>query len=133
MRKLLAGALPHREVARLGEQLAQGLEAAHEQGLVHRDLKPANLRLTSRGTLKVLDFGLAQLMAPNKGSELTVSISESQQLTGTLPYMSPEQLQGESADTRSDLWSAGAVLYEMATGQRPFSARATPVGRRGRR
>ena len=121
--KLLAGALPHREVARLGEQLAQGLEAAHEQGLVHRDLKPANLRLTSRGTLKVLDFGLAQLMAPNKGSELTVSISESQQLTGTLPYMSPEQLQGESADTRSDLWSAGAVLYEMATGQRPFSAR----------
>jgi TolB-like protein/Tfp pilus assembly protein PilF len=99
------------------------LEAAHEQGLVHRDLKPANLRLTSRGTLKVLDFGLAQLMPANKGSELTVSISESQELTGTLPYMSPEQLQGQGADRRSDVWSAGAVLFEMATGQRPFASR----------
>ncbi len=121
--KLVGGALPEKEVVRLGTQLAEGLEAAHEQGLVHRDLKPANLRLTPAGRLKILDFGLARLVEPRKETDVTASLSDSQELTGTLPYMAPEQLRGESSDARSDLWSTGAVLYEMATGRRPFDSR----------
>ncbi len=121
--KLVGGALPEKEAVRLGAQLAEGLEAAHEQGLVHRDLKPANLRLTPAGRLKILDFGLARLVEPQKETDVTASLSDSQELTGTLPYMAPEQLRGEGSDARSDLWSAGAVLYEMATGRRPFDSR----------
>ncbi|HLX86123.1 MAG TPA: tetratricopeptide repeat protein [Terriglobales bacterium] len=118
--KLAAGALPAPDVFRLGLQLAQGLSAAHSQGIVHRDLKPGNLRLTTDGRLKILDFGLAQLMPQASDQGLTVTLTQSQEVTGTLPYMAPEQLRGEAPDARSDVWSAGAVLYEMATGQRPF-------------
>ncbi len=118
--KLAAGALPAPDVFRLGLQLAQGLSAAHSQGIVHRDLKPGNLRLTTDGRLKILDFGLAQLMPQASDQGLTVTLTQSQEVTGTLPYMAPEQLRGEPPDARSDVWSAGAVLYEMATGQRPF-------------
>jgi tetratricopeptide (TPR) repeat protein len=118
--KLAAGALSEKEVMGLGIQLAQGLGAAHEQGIVHRDLKPANLRLTSDGRLKILDFGLAQLMPHASELGLTATLTKSQEVTGTLPYMSPEQLRAGVADARSDIWAAGAVLYEMATGERPF-------------
>ena len=118
--KLSRGSLPPAEVARLGVQLASGLEAAHQQGIVHRDLKPGNLRLTTDGRLKILDFGLAQLMPHASELGMTATLTQSQETSGTLPYMSPEQLSGEVADARTDLWSAGAVLYEMATGKRPF-------------
>ncbi len=118
--KLARGPLPPAEVVRLGVQLAAGLDAAHREGIVHRDLKPGNLRLTTDGRLKILDFGLAQLMPHTSDQGMTVTITQSQETSGTLPYMSPEQLSGEMADARTDIWAAGAVLYEMATGKRPF-------------
>src|SRR6266851_5333660 len=118
--KLATGALSEKEVVGLGIQLAQGLSAAHEHGIVHRDLKPANLRLTSDGRLKILDFGLAQLMPRASEIGMTATLTESQAVTGTLPYMAPEQLRGEPADARTDIWAAGAVLYEIATAHRPF-------------
>jgi len=118
--KLAAGPMPGAEVIRIGAQLAAGLAAAHQKGIVHRDLKPGNLRLTSDGRLKILDFGLAQPMP--RASELgaTATITEPMQDVGTLPYMSPEQLRGEVLDARTDIWAAGAALYEMATGRKPF-------------
>ncbi len=105
---------------RLGVQLAAGLAAAHQQGIIHRDLKPGNLRLTTDGRLKILDFGLAQFMTQANELGLSATLTQSQETSGTLPYMSPEQLSREGADARSDIWAAGAVLYEMATGKRPF-------------
>jgi tetratricopeptide (TPR) repeat protein/tRNA A-37 threonylcarbamoyl transferase component Bud32/TolB-like protein len=118
--KLARGPLPEAEVVRLGVQLAAGLAAAHSQGIVHRDLKPGNLRITPDGRLKILDFGLAQFVALAGDVGVTVTLTQSQETSGTLPYMSPEQLSGQPADARSDIWAAGAVLYEMATGKRPF-------------
>ncbi len=118
--RLSGGPLSTKEVIALGSQLAQGLAAAHEQGIVHRDLKPANLRLTVDGRLKILDFGLARFVPGGNELGLTATMTKSQQVTGTLPYMAPEQLRGEPIDARSDIWSVGAVLYEMATGKRPF-------------
>ena len=118
--KLASGPLPPAEVVRFGGQLASGLEAAHQQGIVHRDLKPANLRITTDGRLKILDFGLAQLMPHASELGLTATATRTQDTSGTLPYMSPEQLSGEVADASTDIWSAGAVLYEMATAKRPF-------------
>ena len=125
--RLAAGPLPVAEVFRLGLQMAQGLAAAHQQGIVHRDLKPGNLRLTRDGRLKILDFGLAQFMPQPSDLGLTVTVTKSQETTGTLPYMAPEQLRGEGADARSDVWAAGAVLYEMATGRRPFAQTNAPL------
>ena len=125
--KLVAGALPEKEVARLGTQLAEGLEAAHQQGVIHRDLKPGNLRITPDGRLKILDFGLAQLMPHASQIGLTVTLTQSQQVTGTLPYMAPEQLRSEPLDFRSDIYAAGAVLYEMATGRRPFEDKLSTI------
>jgi eukaryotic-like serine/threonine-protein kinase len=118
--KLARGSLTSKEVIDLGVQLARGLAAAHDRGIVHRDLKPSNLRLTPDGRLKILDFGLAQLEPHASELGLTATLTKSQEMTGTLPYMSPEQLRGERSDARSDIWSAGAVLYEMAHGKRPF-------------
>ena len=122
--KLAAAALPEKEVIRLGEQLAEGLEAAHAEGVIHRDLKPGNLRLTPVGRLKVLDFGLAKLLRPVSDIAHTESLSQTRGAAGTLPYMAPEQLRSEPADARSDIWAAGVVLYEMATGRRPFPQRS---------
>ena len=126
-KKLAAGALPSKDVVRLGLQLAQGLAAAHARGIIHRDLKPANLRLTTDGRLKILDFGLAQFAHPEGDLAVTASLTSSQQITGTLPYMSPEQLRGEASDRRTDIWAAGAVLYELATGKRPFPETHGPM------
>jgi len=109
-----------RDVIRLGMQLAQGLAAAHEQGIIHRDVKPGNLRVTPDGRLKILDFGLAKLL--QRGGELGATASGSVPYgpSGTLPYMAPEQVLDEHMDVRADIYSVGVVLYEMATGMRPF-------------
>jgi len=118
--KLAVGPLPEKEVAHLGWQLAEGLASAHEQGVIHRDLKPGNLRLTPEGRLKILDFGLAKLVRPLGEATTIESMTETSSAAGTLPYMAPEQLLGEDVDARTDIYAAGTVLYEMATGQRPF-------------
>ena len=123
--RLTAGPLPEKEVACLGGQLAEGLAAAHERGVIHRDLKPGNLRLTPDGRLKILDFGLAKLVQPVGGDAETASLTETRALAGTLPYMAPEQLKGERVDARSDLWAAGVALYEMATGRHPFEGKTS--------
>ena len=125
--KLNANPLPEKEVLRLGTQLADGLDAAHSQGVIHHDLKPGNLRLTSDGRLKILDFGLAQWPEPEDASAATVTLSKSSsEISGTLPYMAPEQLRGHKADSRTDIYSCGAVLYEMVTGKRPFPGISGP-------
>jgi len=122
--KVKAGPLPEPEILSLGMQMAAGLEEAESHGIVHRDLKPQNVMVTAKGQVKVLDFGLAKLV--KRASEDTldtlsaVSVTGMGGIVGTLPYMSPEQLRGQPADARSDLWALGAVLYEMATGRRPF-------------
>jgi len=118
-RRLAGGALPEETVIALGTQLAAGLEAAHSEGIIHRDLKPGNLRIKDDGKLKILDFGLAEMFDPTKDIASLETITINVTLTGTLPYMAPEQF-GGVADQRTDLWSAGAVLYEMATGKLPF-------------
>jgi serine/threonine protein kinase/tetratricopeptide (TPR) repeat protein len=124
--KLAAGPLPEKEVLRMGMQLAEGLAAAHEYGVVHRDLKPGNLRLTSDGRLKILDFGLAKLRQPVTETAAAESALQTHSISGTLPYMAPEQLSGEDVDARTDIHGAGFVLYELATGQRPFAE--VPIG-----
>jgi serine/threonine-protein kinase len=117
--RLIGGALPEKEIIALGMQIAAALAEAHEHGIVHRDLKPANIALTEKGQAKVLDFGLAKLLRPR--DETTAdSLSRTHGAAGTLPYMSPEQLRGEQVDTRSDIYTIGAVLYEMATYRRAF-------------
>jgi serine/threonine protein kinase len=121
--RLAAGALPEKEVVQLGMQLVAGLRAAHERSVIHRDLKPGNLRLTPDEHLKILDFGLARLSVPEAEIARTITLSQPQELSGTLPYMAPEQLRGETGDARSDIWAAGVVLYEMSTGKRPFEAK----------
>jgi TolB-like protein/Tfp pilus assembly protein PilF len=118
--RLGSGALPEKEVVALGMQIVAALEQAHERGIIHRDLKPRNIAITERGEAKVLDFGLAKLLP--KVNELTASdtLTDTQAGAGTLPYMPPEQLQGESVDARADIYTIGAVLYEMATDRRAF-------------
>ena len=94
---------------------------------MHRDLKPGNLRVTPTERLKILDFGLARLIKTEAEKDLTASLARLEDTMGTLPYMAPEQLRGETTDARSDIWSAGAVLYEMATGRRPFPESHGPL------
>jgi eukaryotic-like serine/threonine-protein kinase len=118
--KLLGGPLSEKETIALGMQIAAALEEAHERGIVHRDIKPANIAITARGQAKVLDFGLAKLLRADE--ELTTDyLTDTRADAGTLPYMSPEQLLGEPADVRSDGYTIGVVLYEMAVGRRAFS------------
>jgi len=119
--KLRKGPLPPKTVLELGIQLAKGLAAAHREQIIHRDLKPGNLRLTTDGELKILDFGLARRREPASDIAETLSREPEDAMVGTLPYMAPEQIRCEEADARTDIWGAGAVLYEMATGERPFS------------
>src|SRR5215469_1977006 len=126
--KLREGPLPEDEVVRLGMQLVEGLAAAHERGVIHRDLKPGNLIVTPEGRLKILDFGLAKLLHSDPGTDVTQSITKaSSSISGTLPYMAPEQLRGEPPNACSDLYAAGVVLYELATGTRPFRDAHSPT------
>jgi serine/threonine protein kinase len=119
---MTGGPLPRRVALEYASQIVQGLTAAHERGVVHRDLKPENLWITSGGRLKVLDFGLAKVDAPLRQAESSaISIStEPGRIMGTIGYMSPEQVRGRPADHRADLFAFGAILYEMAAGQRAF-------------
>src|SRR5262250_3126868 len=122
--RLSAGALSVRKAIDYSIQLARGLAAAHERGIVHRDLKPENLFLTKDGRVKILDFGLAKLKTEKDGEKQTdlktVSGTEPGVVLGTMGYMSPEQVRGKAADRRSDLFSFGAIFYEMLSGQRAF-------------
>ncbi len=119
--KLGGRPLPEAEVFQLGKQIASGLEAAHKEGVIHRDLKPGNLRVTPDGRLKILDFGLAYMLkTETTEATATAPLTETYSDAGTLPYMSPEQVKGLKPDARADVWSAGAVLYEMSTGKQPF-------------
>src|SRR5271154_623133 len=126
--KLESGPLPVRRAIEYALGIAQGLAAAHEKGIVHRDLKPENVFITRDGRVKVLDFGLAKLVRPEENHESVVTLTSPGTLPGmvmgTVGYMSPEQVRGEPSDARSDIFSFGAVLYEMLTGKRAFK-RAT--------
>jgi len=122
--KLESGPMPVGRVIEYALGIAQGLAAAHEKGIVHRDLKPENVFVTRDGRVKVLDFGLAKLVRPEENHEGTVTLTSPATLPGmvmgTVGYMSPEQVRGEPSDPRSDIFSFGAVLYEMLTGKRAF-------------
>jgi serine/threonine protein kinase len=121
---LAAGPLPGAQVTRIAIDVAAALEAAHAIGVVHRDIKPANLFLTSAGVVKVLDFGLAKVRLPSApmgddAPTVAMVITRKGIILGSLPYMSPEQITSEPLDGRSDLFSLGVVIYELATGQLP--------------
>ena len=130
--RIARGAIPVDEALAVAKQIADALDAAHQQGIIHRDLKPANIKLRPDGTVKVLDFGLAKALAPAQDPASAVHRSLSPTITspamltgagivlGTAAYMAPEQAKGREADKRSDIWAFGCVLYEMLTGRRPF-------------
>jgi eukaryotic-like serine/threonine-protein kinase len=127
--RIAQGPIPVDEAIAIARQIAEALEAAHEQGIIHRDLKPANIKLRSDGVVKVLDFGLAKALEPQRAA---IDVSHSPTiasptmmsgvgvLLGTAAYMSPEQARGKAVDKRADIWAFGAVLYEMLTGKRAF-------------
>jgi serine/threonine protein kinase len=145
--RLAPGPLKLDALLDLGTQIADALETAHARGIVHRDIKPANIFVTKRGQAKLLDFGLASRRPldaagreqtadpqhPMAGNDVTAAATEFGPLTqagvvvGTVAYMSPEQARGEGLDARTDVFSCGAVLYEMATGRQPFSGGTTAV------
>jgi Tol biopolymer transport system component len=131
--RIAQGPIPINEALPIARQIAEALEAAHEQGIIHRDLKPANIKITADSKVKVLDFGLAKAMDPAatganlaNSPTLTMEATQAGIILGTAAYMSPEQARGTVVDKRTDLWSLGAVLYEMLTGRRLFEAATVP-------
>src|SRR3972149_4806516 len=122
--ELVSGqALPTERVGRYGQQIADALAHAHERGVVHRDLKSANVVITAEGRAKVLDFGLAKRLREEEleeGTRSQASLTAEGAVMGTLAYMAPEQLRGQAADARTDIWALGVVLHEMLAGERPF-------------
>ena len=123
--RIQRGPLPLDEIVRIADEATEALAMAHEMGFVHRDIKPSNLMLTRQGHVKVLDFGVAKRVpppAPTRIAERTLSevLTTPGQVVGTVSYMAPEQLRGEPADPRSDIFSFGVVLYQMLTGRHPF-------------
>src|SRR5215470_5228268 len=129
--RLAGGPLPQRKAIDYGLQMAHGLAAAHEKGIIHRDLKPENVFVTKDGRLKILDFGLAKLLVDNDGSRALDEMSTRRVATdpgvvmGTIGYMSPEQLRGRVVDHRTDIFSFGAIFYEMLSGKRAFRGEST--------
>src|SRR6202166_647174 len=127
--RIARGAIPIDDALPIAKQIADALEAAHEQGIIHRDLKPANIKVRPDGTVKVLDFGLAKAMEPAAGSSpnnsmsptiTTPAMTQAGMILGTAAYMAPEQARGKNVDRRVDIWAFGAVLFEMLTGSKPF-------------
>ena len=128
--RIAQGAIPVDEALPIAKQIAEALEAAHEQGIIHRDLKPANVKLRPDGVVKVLDFGLAKALEPTGAMSpgmsqaptiTTPAMTQAGMILGTAAYMSPEQAKGKVIDKRSDVWAFGAVLYEMLSGKRAFA------------
>ncbi len=127
--RIAEGPIPIDEALPIAKQIAEALEAAHEQGIIHRDLKPANVKVKADGTVKVLDFGLAKAFQPEASGasasesptiSLTAAATQMGMVIGTAAYMAPEQASGKPVDKRADVWAFGVVLYEMLTGARPF-------------
>ncbi len=124
------GPIPISDALPIAKQIAEALEAAHEQGIIHRDLKPANIKVRADGTVKVLDFGLAKAFEPEAASATAGStqsptitspaMTQAGMILGTAAYMAPEQAKGKAVDKRADVWAFGVVLFEMLTGQRAF-------------
>jgi eukaryotic-like serine/threonine-protein kinase len=125
--RIAHGPIPLAEASSIAKQIAEALEAAHEQGIVHRDLKPANIKVRPDGTVKVLDFGLAKAMDPAAASRAdtmsspTIHVTQAGIILGTAAYMSPEQARGALVDRRADIWAFGCVLYEMLAGRAVFA------------
>ena len=139
-RQLDRGPVPLEASLRIGRQVAAALQAAHEKGIVHRDLKPANVMVDTKGTVKVLDFGIAKAMMPGDreagedrreqspatsintlaATHMAAHLTATGMLVGTAPYMSPEQVRRQAVDKRSDIWSFGCLMFELLTGRRPF-------------
>ena len=128
--RIAEGPIPIDEALPIAKQIAEALEAAHEQGIIHRDLKPANVKVKADGTVKVLDFGLAKAFQPEASGasasesptiSLTAAATQMGMVIGTAAYMSPEQAKGKPVDKRADVWALGAVLFEMLTGQKAFA------------
>jgi serine/threonine protein kinase len=125
--RLKKGALPLEDALALCRQIAEGLEAAHEKGVIHRDLKPANVMITAEEKVKILDFGLAKALAdetqtgdPSDSPTITAAMTQPGVVLGTAAYMSPEQAKGKSVDKRADIWAFGCIFYECLTGERAF-------------
>ena len=128
--RIADGPIPVDDALPIAKQIAEALEAAHEQGIIHRDLKPANVKVKADGTVKVLDFGLAKAFQPEASGasasesptiSLTAAATQMGMVIGTAAYMSPEQAKGKTVDKRADVWAFGVVLFEMLTGTRPFT------------
>ena len=135
--RIAQGPIPVDEALLIAKQIAEALEAAHEQGVIPRDLKPANIKVRSDGTVKVLDFGLAKALEPSGIAIADVSQSPTitspammtgvGMLLGTAAYMSPEQARGKPVNKRADIWAFGCVFYEMLTGKRGSMAKTSPT------
>ena len=130
--RIAQGPIPVEDALKIALQITEGLEAAHEKGVIHRDLKPANIKITPEGQVKILDFGLAKALegeAPesslSQSPTLTAAATQAGVILGTAAYMSPEQAKGQPVDKRADIWAFGVVLYEMVTGRRAFEGSNT--------